>query len=132
MLVELLKSYVVTLDARSDVKTGPRMQLSLTLSEKDLKLTAATAEFYPDGNKTFEGYKKKLQPTDVTLDKIERKDDTTLVLSGSFNATELPAGVLAKTLKGQTLAALSGSFDFQEVNIRPMQGLGGKKQDVKQ
>ena len=107
------------------------MQLSLTLSEKDLKLTAATAEFYPDGGKSFEGYKKKLQPTDVTLDKIERKDDTTLVLSGSFTATELPAGVLAKNLKGQTLASVSGKFDFQEVPIRSMGGIMGKKTEAK-
>jgi hypothetical protein len=131
MHVGMIKAYVVTLDAKSEGRSGPRMQLNLTLSEKDMTLTAASAEFYPDGGKSFESYKKKLPISDVTIEKMERKDDKTLALSGSFKTADLPAGVLAKSLKGQTLAALSGNFDFQEVNIRSMEGGGGKKQDAK-
>lgn len=118
--IEIIKAYGVSLDAKSDTKGGPRMQLNLTLSETDLTLTAATVEFYPNSGKSFESYKKKLQPSDVTIDKLERKDDKTLVLSGSFKAADLPAGVLAKSLKGETLASVSGKFDFQEVPIRSM------------
>ena len=127
MHVGLIKAYVVTLDAKSQAKPGARMQLGLTLAEKDMTLTAATAEFYPDSGKSFESYKKKLAISDVVIDKLERKDDQTLVLSGSFNATDLPAAVLAKALKGQTLASVSGRFDFQEVHIREMKGPGSKK-----
>ena len=56
----------------------------------------------------------------MTIEKMERKDDKPLVLSGSFKANDLPAAVLAKSLKGQTLASVSGRFDFQEVPIRGM------------
>lgn len=118
--IEVIKAYGVSLDAKSDTKGGPRMQLNLTLSETDLTLSAATVEFYPDSGKSFESYKKKISTSDVTIDKLERKDDKTLVLSGSFKAVDLPAAVLAKSLKGQTLASVSGRFDFQEVPIRSM------------
>lgn len=56
--------------------------------------------------------------TDITIDKLERKDDKTFVVSGSFKGTELQPGVLAKELKGKTLATVSGRFDFSEVPIR--------------
>ncbi len=118
--IAVIKAYGVSLDAKSDTKGGPRMQLNLTLSETDLTLSAATVEFYPDNGKSFESYKKKIPVSDVTIDKLERKDDKTLVLSGSFKAADLPAAVLAKSLKGQTLASVSGRFDFQEVPIRSM------------
>ena len=118
--IDVIKAYGVSLDAKSDTKGGPRMQVNLTLSERDMALSAATVEFYPDGGKSFESYKKKISPADVTIEKIERKDDKTLVLSGSFKATDLPAAALAKSLKGQTLASVSGRFDFQEVPIRGM------------
>jgi len=128
MHVAVINAYVVTLDAKSEARSGPRMKLNLTLSEKDMTLTAASVEFYPDGGKLVESYKKKLPISDVSIEKLERKDDKTLALSGNFKASDLPAGVLAKSFKSQTLASLSGQFDFQEVNIRSMEGLGGKKQ----
>lgn len=131
MYLEIIKAYGVTLDAKSDAKGGPRIQLNLTLSENDLKLTAAKASFYPDGTKSFESYEKKLQISDVTLDKLERKDDKTLVIAGSFTATELPAGVVAKQLKGQTLASVSGKFDFQEVPIRSLGGTMNQQGEAK-
>ena len=131
MHIEMINAYGVTLDAKSDAVGGPRMQLNLRLSEKDLKLTEATAEFYPDGGKSFESYKKKLQLSDVTFDRLERKDDKTFVLSGSFKGTDLPAAALAKSLKGQTLASVSGRFDFQEVPIRSMGGLMNKQGEAK-
>lgn len=118
--IAVIKAYGVSLDAKSDTKGGPRMQLNLTLSEADLTLSAATVEFFPNDGKLFESYKKKIPASDVTIDKLERKDDKTFVLSGSFKATGLPAAVLAKSLKGQTLASVSGRFDFQEVPIRSM------------
>lgn len=128
--IAVIKAYGVTLDAKSDAPRGPRMDLGLTLAEKDMTLTAATAEFYPDSGKSFESYKKKLSVSDVVIEKLELKDDQTLVVSGSFKATDLPAAVLAKTLKGQTLASVSGRFDFQEVHVRDMRGPGSKKPEA--
>lgn len=116
--LEIIKSYGITLDAKSPAQPGVRAQLSLTFSDKDMKPTGGKIEFYPDSAKSTESYMKKIQPSDVTIDKLERKDDKTFVMSGSFKATDLKAGVLAKALKGKTLASISGRFDFQEVPIR--------------
>lgn len=118
MHLEIIKSYAITLDAKSPAQPGVRMQLSLTFSDKDMKPTGGKVQFYPDSAKSRESYMKKIQPSDVTIGKLERKDDNTFVISGSFKATDLKAGVLAKALKGKTLASVSGRFDFQEVPIR--------------
>ena len=114
----IINSYGITLDAKSAEKSGVRTQLSLRFSDKDMKLIDAKVEFYPDSSKSSESYATKIKASDVTIDKLERKGDKTFVLSGSFKASDLKAGVLAKQLKGKTLASVSGRFDFQEVPIR--------------
>lgn len=120
MHMPIINGYTVTLDARSPTAPGIRTALHLTLSDKSLAVTSAKLEFYPESKSFGEFYVKKLGPDAVTITKLERKDDTTFAMSGSFKATDLPAGVLAKTLKGQTLASIAGQFDFQEVPIRAM------------
>ena len=116
--IKIINSYGITLDARSPAKPGARVQLSLRFSDKDMKLTDGKLEYYPDSGKYAESYQKKITPAEVTIDKLERKDDKTFVISGSFKVANLKAGVLAKELKGKTLDAVSGRFDFQEVPIR--------------
>ena len=116
--IDIIKSYGITLDAKSAAKPGARVQLSLRFSDKDMKLADGKLEFYPDSGKYAESYQKKITPAEVTIDKFERKDDKTFVISGSFKVANLKAGVLAKDLKGKTLDAVSGRFDFQEVPIR--------------
>ena len=84
-------------------------------------LQSAKLEYYPDAGKRTQSFvKKKLALTDLTIDKLERKDENTFVVSGSFKATDLEPGVLANDLKGPTLPVVSGRFDFAEVPIRKM------------
>jgi hypothetical protein len=116
--IEIINSYGITLDAKSPAKPGVRVQLSLRFSDKDMKLTDGKLEFYPDSGKYAESYQKKITPAEVTIDKLERKDEKTFVISGSFKVADLKAGVLAKELKGKTLDSVSGRFDFQEIPIR--------------
>lgn len=116
--IAVIHSYGIALDAKSASKPGPRAQLSLRFSDKDMSLVDGKVEFYPDSSRSSESYVTKIKASDVTIDKLERKDDNTFALSGSFRATDLKAGVLAKQLKGKTLASVSGRFDFQEVPIR--------------
>ena len=116
--IEIINSYGITLDAKSPAKPGVRVQLSLRFSDKDMTLTDGKLEFYPDSGKYAESYQKKITPAEVTIDKLERKDEKTFVISGSFKVADLKAGVLAKELKGKTLDSVSGRFDFQEIPIR--------------
>ena len=116
--IEMINSYGMTLDAKSSAKAGARVELNLRFSDKDMTLTDGSLEFYPDSQSSYESYKKKITPAEVTIDKLERKDEKTFVLSGSFKVTDLKAGVLAKGLKGKTFDSVSGRFDFQEVPIR--------------
>lgn len=46
--------------------------------------------------------------------------DKTFPVSGSFKASEMPRGALAKALKGKALAAVSGRSHFAEFHIRSM------------
>ena len=116
--IEIINSYGITLDAKSPAKPGVRVQLSLRFSDKDMTLTDGKLEFYPESGKYAESYQKKITPAEVTIDKLERKDEKTFVISGSFKVADLKAGVLAKELKGKTLDSVSGRFDFQEIPIR--------------
>ena len=116
--LEIIKAYGVELDARSPGEQGVRVQLLLTMSDKDLALQQAEVQYYPDKTNLMESYKKKIPIADVKLDKVERKNDQTLSLSGHFKAADLSPGGLSKSLKGKSLATLSGRFDFAEVHIR--------------
>lgn len=121
MHVGITKSYNVELDAKSPADPGVRMKVVFTVSEKDLTLQSAKLEYYPDAGQQMQSFvKKKLALTDITIDKLERKDEKTFVVAGSFKATDLEPGVLAKKLTGQTLANISGRFDFSEVPIREL------------
>ena len=121
MQAGIINAYVIELDAKSSSEPGVRMKVAFNVSDKDLTLQSAKLEYYPDANKRTQSFvKKKLALTDLTIDKLERKDEKTFVVSGSFKATDLEPGVLAKELKGQTLANVSGRFDFAEVPIRKM------------
>jgi len=116
--IDIIKSYGITLDAKSAAKPGARVQLSLRFSDKDMKFTGGKLDFYPDSGKYAESYQKDITPAEVTIDKLERKDEKTFVISGSFKLANLKAGVVATELKGKTLDSVSGRFDFQEVPIR--------------
>ena len=119
MHAEIINGYSIDLDAKSPSLPGVRMNISLTVSDTDLTLKRAKLEYYPDASKQTQSYvKKNVALSDITLDKLERKDDNTFVIAGSFKATDLAPGVLAKELAGKTLASVSGRFDFSEVPIR--------------
>ena len=121
MHAKIINAYVIELDAKSNSEPSVRMKVAFNVSEKDLTLQSAKLEYYPNADKRTQSFvKKKLALTDLTIDKLERKDENTFVVSGSFKGTDLEPGVLAKELKGQTLASVSGRFDFSEVPIRQM------------
>lgn len=116
--IEIIESYGITLDAKSEMKGGARVTLNLRFSEKDMKLVDGKLEYYPNSESYSESYMKKITAAEVAIDKLERKDDKTFVMLGSFNVSGLKAGVLAKKLKGEILDSVTGKFDFQEVPIR--------------
>ena len=118
MHVEGIKAYIMEMDAKSSGDKAARMKVSLVVSDTDLALQRATLTYYPDARKRTHYYEKKIPASNVTLDKLERKDDKTFVVSGSFKGSDLAAGVMAKEFKGQTLASVSGRFDFAEMPIR--------------
>ncbi|MGP1683826.1 MAG: hypothetical protein ACTS8S_16025 [Giesbergeria sp.] len=111
----------IELDAKSPTKPGVRTGINLVVSDKALTLKSASLSCHPDAGKQMQSYvKKKMALTDITIDKLERKDENTFVISGSVKTTDLAPGVLAKELKGKTIASISGRFDFSEVPIRKM------------
>lgn len=117
--VDIIKQHVMSLDATGP--DGSQVTLNLSLQQADLKLESAKVAFRPAGARVtehFESDKKGPGVATVTIDKIERLGDKGFAISGSFKATQLQPGVLAKTLKGQTLPAISGRFAFSEVPLR--------------
>jgi hypothetical protein len=118
--VTLAKLTIVNLSATA--ADGSRVQLNLQLNPDTDALTGASLRYQPAGARAgdeFISAKKGPGAAVVKIEKIERlPQQGGLALSGSFHAGPLAPGVLAKQLKGQTLAQLSGRFNFTEVPLR--------------
>ena len=117
--VDIIKQHVINLTA-----TGPDgsvVSLNLSLLQAGLKLDSAKVDFRPAGARlsdSFESAKSGPGAVVVKLDKLEQKGTAGFVVSGSFQASNLQPGVLAKNLKGQTLPTISGRFAFTELPLR--------------
>lgn len=84
--------------------------------------TRAKLEYIPNGKKRMQSLETERKAEDavqVTLERFERVDDNTMSIAGSFKASTLKPGVLAKDLAGQEITGASGRFDFTEVHVRP-------------
>lgn len=115
--VKAVDIYSVELEGKSQSQPSAMMVVNLLLSGESLTLKEAEIAYYPNSRNRAEFYKDYIELTDVTIDRLDRKDETTFAISGSFRGSELGTGVLAEELKGQTLATISGQFDFSEVHI---------------
>ena len=117
--VDIIKQHVVNLTA-----TGPDgsvVNLNLSLLQAGLKLESAKVDFRPAGARlmdSFESADAGPGAVVVRLDKLEQKGTTGFVVSGSFQASNLQPGVLAKNLKGQSLPTIRGRFAFTELPLR--------------
>lgn len=110
------------IDLAGSAADGRRVTLNITFGMDSDTPTGAKLEYTPDGKKQMQSFvtdRDDKQAVQVTLDRFERVNETTLSIAGSFKAGTLKPSILAKDLTGQEIAAASGSFDFTEVNIRP-------------
>ncbi|MEO8281115.1 MAG: hypothetical protein ABI564_15560 [Ideonella sp.] len=116
--LKIINAYGITLDAKAP--DGSRAQLSMRLGDKNLSVQDAKFSYIPDAKRLTQEFvsPKKGDPVQVKIDKIERVGDKGFAISGSFTATNLGPGVLAKDLTGKSIAKASGRFDFQEVALR--------------
>lgn len=115
--VKVVQRHMLTLDAKA--ANGPRVALNMQLDEKTLAVLDAKVSYYPEGKDFSNDFTTdKKVPATVRIDKIEKVSDKVFAVSGSFSATDLKPGVLAKKLKGQTLPSVNGRFAFTEVPLR--------------
>lgn len=109
--------YFMALDAKA--ASGPRVVLNLDLDPKTLALKRANVTYYPDSKDLYSQFEtSKKNPASVQIDTIELVSDKVYAVSGSFSATDLQASRISKKLKGQTLPAINGRFDFTEVPLQ--------------
>lgn len=117
--VDIIRQHIVNLTGTGP--DGSEVSLNLNLQQADLRLQGAKLRFRPAGARvtdSFESADKGPGAVTVTIDRLERLGDKGFALSGSFRAADLQPGVLAKNLKGQTLAAVAGRFAFREVPLK--------------
>ena len=80
-----------------------------------------TLEYQPAGKRVadrFETKSRKGGKLRLALDRLERESADSWSIAGSFEATDMQPGVLAKGLAGQTLPRASGRFDITELHVR--------------
>ncbi len=100
---------------------GSRVTLGFSLPIGGNDVLDSTLEYQPAGKRTadrFEAKSRKGGDLRLALDRLQRGSSDTWSVAGSFDATDMQPGVLAKGLAGQALARASGRFDVAELHVR--------------
>ncbi len=100
---------------------GGKLDVTLRFDNATLALIEAKVSYRPDPKSSFDSYETtKTTPLEVKIDRFEKNADGSYAITGSFRAINLPASVLAKKLKSQTLPQAEGRFDFASLPLKEM------------
>ena len=123
MHIGIVKRQAVNLQGRAG--DGSQVLLSLNFVEQSLAFQDASFSYQPDPKSVMERFAtgKDSQP-EVTIERFEKNADGSFALAGSFKASNVPAAVTAKKLKGETLASASGTFSFDALPAKEMPKFG--------
>lgn len=120
MHVDIIKRQTVNIEGRAG--DGSRVQLSLNFDDQDLAFQDASFSYQPDPKSIMDRFSS--DAPEVTIDRFEKNADGSFALAGSFKASNVPAAVTAKKLKGETLASASGTFSFDALPAKEMPKFG--------
>jgi hypothetical protein len=116
--IGIIKRYQLSLSGVA--ADGSKATLNVSLDDKTLAVLDASVDYHPDGKRVFDFYTSSdaSTPAQVKLTKLEKLNPTTYAVAGTFSAPQLVGSLVSKKLKGQTLGAASGQFNFTEVALR--------------
>ena len=120
MHVGIIKRQSVNIEGRA--ADGSKLQLSLNFDDKSLAFQDASFSYQPDPKSIMDRFSS--DSPEVNIERFEKNADGSFALAGSFKATNVPAAVIAKKLKGKTLAAASGTFAFDALPAKEMPKFG--------
>ena len=101
---------------------GSQLTVNLGFDDASLAFNDASLTYRPKAASMFDFYESK--DVQVTIDRFERNADGTYALVGSFTAGAVPASALSKNIKGQSLASVSGRFDYAALPVKDMPKFG--------
>ena len=120
MHIGIVKRQAVNLQGRAG--DGSQVQLSLNFDDQSLAFQDASFSYQPDPKSIMDRFSS--DAPEVTIDRFEKNADGSFALAGSFKASNVPAAVTAKKLKGETLASASGTFSFDALPAKEMPKFG--------
>ncbi len=120
MHVGIIKRQSVNIEGRA--ADGSKVQLSLNFDDQSLAFQDASFSYQPDPRSIMDRFGS--DSPEVTIERFEKNADGSFALAGSFRATNVPAAIIAKKLKGKTLATASGTFAFDALPAKEMPKFG--------
>lgn len=120
MHIGIIKRQSVNIQGRA--ADGSMVQLSLNFDDQGLAFQDASFSYQPDPKSIMDRFSS--DAPEVTIDRFEKNADGSFALAGSFKASNVPAAVTAKKLKGETLASASGTFSFDALPAKEMPKFG--------
>ena len=117
--IEIIQREQVSIEG--EATDGSRVTLGFSLAIGGDEVLDPTLEYQPAGKRVadrFETKSRKGGKLRLALDRLERESADSWSIAGSFEATDMQPGVLAKGLAGQTLPRASGRFDITELHVR--------------
>lgn len=115
--VQIVGRQQVSIDG--EASDGRRVILTFALPIGGDEVLDAVLEYRPDRQRATESFKAKSRDGSVrvVLERLQRGSADTWSIAGTFEATNLQPGILAKRLAGRSVARASGRFDVSELHV---------------
>jgi len=99
---------------------GSRVTLGFALPIGGDDVLDAFVEYRPDRRRAMENFKATSRDgaVRIVLERLQRDAAQTWSVSGTFDATNMQPGVLAKNLAGRSIGHAAGRFDVAELHVR--------------
>lgn len=116
--VDIVKRQHVSIEG--EAADGSRVTLGFSLPIGGDDVLDASLAYRPDKQRATEdfGAKSRDGTMQVALEYLQRGSAQAWSLAGTFEATNLQPGVLAKKLAGRSIARAAGRFDVAELHVR--------------
>lgn len=116
--IDILERQQVSIEG--EAADGSRVTLGFSLPIGGDEVLDASIEYRPDRKRAMEDFRARSRDgfVRVTLERLQRDEPRTWSVTGSFDATDLKPGALAKKLAGRSIVRAAGRFDVAELHVR--------------
>ena len=116
--IDIIKRQQMTIEG--EAADGSRVVLDISLPIGGDEVVDASLAYRPDARRRTDEFNLRLRDGGMRVDfeRLQRDDARSWSVAGSFEATNMKPGVLAKGLVGRSIERATGRFDVTELHVR--------------